>query len=378
MQYGFFIVSALSLSTVAFALWLRWRMAKSEDLPLRRFLLVCAVGGIFSILATTIERWILSATGLELRAGVEGSGLALLAMMALVAPLEEALKVGAIWPLYASRRLVRGKVGALYAVGAAAGFAAVESFLYFAVWGHVEWIDLLRSAFSLPAHFFFAGVWGFTLGGVKRERYFGVTWLVCTLLHGLYDHVVFGRGAGFLVVVIPMLAMMAFGVFGLLRDRRGPRDRTTAYTLFESPSAETVRAVLSRKERPLMLHWIIGGAFVSVGVTLTSLAGAVYLGHRLDIDFALAEEPTLAGALPIALLGTALLASFPISAYLIAKASAAVSVLEPAWATGVALVAVLALFSVTEPTALVIALAVAPVGFALACAGAWFGIERSD
>ena len=52
--------------------------------------------------------------------------------------------------------------------------------------------------------------------------------------------------------------------------------------------------------------------------------------------------------------------------------------LEPAWATGVALVAVLALFSVTEPTALVIALAVAPVGFALACAGAWFGIERSD
>ncbi len=374
MQYGFFLCSLLSLCAVAFISWLRWRMAKTESLPLRRFIAVCAVGGLFALLATTIERWILSVTGLEL----EGSGMALMLMVAFVAPLEEALKVAAVWPLYASRRLVRGKVGALYALIAAGGFASVEILMYYSVWGRGEWIDLLRLALSLPAHFFFAGIWGFTLGGVKRERYFGVTWLICAVLHGLYDHVVFGRGAGFLVVALPMFAMMAFGVFGILRGRRAPHERTTAYTLFESPSAETVRAVLSKKEKPLMLHWVIGGAFVSVGVTIASLAGAVYLGHRLEIDFSLAEEPTLAGVAPIALLAAALLASFPVSAYLIAKASGAESVLEPAWATGVALVAVLALFSVTEPTALVIALAVAPVGFALACAGAWFGLKRVD
>src|SRR5690606_2113583 len=115
----------------------------------------------------------------------------------------------------------------------------------------------------------------------------------------------------------------------------------------------------------------------NLGMTLCFLAAAVFLGHRYGVDFSQAEAAGFEGILPVALLGGALLAAFPVSAYLIARASRAVSVLEPAWATGASIFAVIALFSVTEPTALVIAMGVAPVGFTLACAGAWFGLERT-
>ena len=138
-----------------------------------------------------------------------------------------------------------------------------------------------------------------------------------------------------------------------------------------------MRVAISRRGQRLMIPWILFGVLVTVGVTLVFLGVSVYLGHRFGIDFSLADEAGLQGAIPIALLASALLLAFPFSGFLIARASGAVSVLEPAWATGAAIGVVLVLFSVTEPTALVIALAIAPVGLALACVGAWFGLERT-
>jgi hypothetical protein len=175
-----------------------------------------------------------------------------------------------------------------------------------------------------------------------------------------------------------MLALMAIGVFGLLREQSNPNssDRMTAYSLFEAPSVGSVREALSRRGRPVMLQWIVIGSFVNLGVTLTFLAASVYLGHHFGVDFSLVDEAGIEGILPIVILGSALLLAFPVSAYLIARASGAASVLEPAWATGASIVVVLALFSVTEPTALLIAIGIAPVGFTLACAGAWFGLDR--
>jgi hypothetical protein len=188
--------------------------------------------------------------------------------------------------------------------------------------------------------------------------------------------VVFTRGPAFLVVVVPMQAMMVFGVMALLRSKRKEQTRHTATSLFEAAAVWSVRDLSERRGQRLMLHWIVIGVFVTVGVTLTFLGGSVYLGHRFGIDFSLADEAGLEGAIPIALLASALLLAFPVSGYLIARASGASSVLEPAWATGAAILAVLVLFSVTEPTALVIAMAVAPVGLSLACVGAWMGLDR--
>lgn len=366
----------LALGVLGFSLWLWRRMSQSWHLPYRRVVLAVVGGATVSALAFFIERQILDFADVSLRAEPGRALPAAIAMMAFVVPLEEALKVAVVWPLYLKRRLVSGQVGAIYAVLAAAGFSAGEV-LGLAFSGDSDWWHLLRAFFAAPAHLFFAGLWGYMLGGGQRDRFFGWVWALSTFLHGSYDHIVFGRGPALLVIVVPMLALMAVGVFALLREQApNSAGRMTAYSLFEAPSVSSVRDALSRRGRPVMVQWIFIGAFVNLGVTLFFLGTSVYLGHRYGVDFSLVDEAGLAGIFPIVLLGSALLAAFPVSAYLIARASSAVSVLEPAWATGASIFVVLALFSVTEPTALVIAMGVAPVGFTLACLGAWFGLSR--
>jgi hypothetical protein len=258
----------------------------------------------------------------------------------------------------------------------ASGFAAGE-ILTTAIVDGESWITLLRVSLSMPAHIFFAGLWGYVLGGQGRDRYFTLSFVFCVVLHGIYDHIVFSRGPALLVVALPMFATMAWGVFALLRDSEAnPTTSSSVYSLLDAPSMGSVRRALDSRGRSLKLHWILIGAFVNLGVTLSFLAATVYAGHRFGIDFALIEDASTEGVLPVLFLAGGLLASFPVSAFLIARASGTRSVLEPAWAMGASIIFVLAIFSVTEPTAIVIAAGIAPVGFILACAGALFGFRH--
>ncbi len=372
----FAISAVLALSCLGFAVWLWRKMARVERIPPGRLLFLMIAGGLAAGVSSGVERFVLDFAGLSLQPQVREHLAPALAMMLFCVPLEEAFKVAGVWPFYVRGRLSRGSIAATHALLVAAGFACVETLLLFLVWGNEQWLDVLRATIAIPAHFFFAGLWGYMLGGARRDRYFGIVWLLCVALHGLYDHIVMSRGPAFLVVVVPMQAMMIWGVSALLRAERSPARKTAASSLFEAPSVSSMREVMSKRGRPLMLHWIVLGVFVTVGVTLAFLGGAVFLGHRFGIDFALADEEGVEGIVPIALLAAGLLGAFPFSGYLIARASGATSVLEPAWATGAAIFVVLVLFSVTEPTALVITMAIAPVGLALACVGAWLGLDR--
>ncbi len=373
----FVITLLIGSGGLVFAFWLWRRVERTSHFPMKRALLLATSGMVLSVLGTLIERATLSFTGLGLGSDGRGTLGSALVMVLFFAPLEEALKVACVWPAYVRRRLLTGQLGATHAVLGAGGFAFAETLSWFLLWDQNSWLDVLRAGIALPAHFFFAGLWGYMLGGGRRDRWFGPIWLLSVLLHGIYDHIIFGRGPGLLVVVVPMLLLMAFGVRSVLGEPSSYSGRRSVYSLLEAPSLGTVREVMARKGRPLLVHWILLGALVTLGVMLSFLAAAVYAGHRLGIDFALADEAGIEGAVPIALLGGALLLAFPFSAYLVARASGSVSVLEPAWATGAAILVVVGLFSVTEPTALLVALGIAPVGFALACAGAWFGLERS-
>jgi hypothetical protein len=128
-----------------------------------------------------------------------------------------------------------------------------------------------------------------------------------------------------------------------------------------------MQRALRRSDRPLMLHWIAIGALVTLGVMIASVALAVYLGHSLGIDFASADESDVRSSGPLVLVGVAILAGFPFAGYLVARASAATSVLEPAMGAAVAIAAAVALLSLAAPVAVVFALAVAPLAFGLAC-----------
>jgi hypothetical protein len=94
------------------------------------------------------------------------------------------------------------------------------------------------------------------------------------------------------------------------------------------------------------------------------------------VDFAAADESDMTSAGPLTLLGVALLVSFPVAGYLVARASSARGVLEPALAAALALASIVAILALVAPLGVLFALAVAPLAFGLACGGAWIGLAR--
>jgi hypothetical protein len=376
------VLLALALGIVPIALGvLLWRRAsRLKRVPPRATIAMIAAGSGVGVLAFYAERLVLGWAGLSLIVGTEGSGAigALIAMVLFAAPLEEGLKVLVVWPLFTARRITTPRLGITYAACAASGFAASEALLG-TLYATPTGLFVTRQLIGVFAHLFFAGVWGYALGSGRRSRgrWFGASWMLATLLHALFDHVVFGRGPGILVTAVPMLASMALLSWIALRDV-APRPDAVASVRFvpEPPSLNAMRRALSRSDRPLMIHWIAIGSLVTLGLMLVALALAVYAGHQIGIDFALADEEDVRSGGPLILLGSAVLAAFPIAGYLVARASAASSVLEPAMGAGVAIAAVVGVLSVTAPIAVAFALAVAPVAFVLTCSGAWFGLSR--
>ena len=105
-----------------------------------------------------------------------------------------------------------------------------------------------------------------------------------------------------------------------------------------------MRKALRTGDRPVMFHWILLGSLVTLGVIIASVSAGVlrgaFRGYRLrsgrGIFRALNRPPWSCWARPSWLLS-------PFSGYLIAKASSATSVLEPALAATVAILLMMAL-----------------------------------
>jgi len=372
------LIAALPLG----AAYLLWRlMSRTRLMPARPPLVMAILGTLLGALASYGERWALDFMELSFVASRAGESGALAAMLLMAAPIEEGLKALLVWPAYVKRQILTSRLGLSFAVSAGAGFAGGEAFALL-LQHPLDGLFSVRVLLGLPAQLFFAGLWGFALGSRRgRDRWFPLAWSCSVLLHGLYAHIVMGRGPALLVAVVPVLALMGIASVLVLRgfgESRATSSSMSAKAVQEpAPSLSPMRSVLQRRERPLMVHWIAIGALVTLGLVILALGAAVYLGHRLGIDFTLANESNLQSMGPLALLGAFVLLSFPCSGYLVARASAAQSVLEPAMASGLALVLVMVMLSVTEPLALVVAVAVAPVAFALACGGAWFALDRT-
>jgi hypothetical protein len=334
-------------------------------------------GAGVALVALTVERWVLGFTQLSLDVKTSGVASAVLASFLLVAPLEEAMKTLVIWPLYRMRRIDGPRLGLCYAMAAAAGFSAAlgVSRLLTLPWTGVLGLRVLC---AVPAQLFFAGVWGYTLGARRGESgsWFALSWLGSVALHGLYIHIVWGRGPGFLVAVVPLLLFMALGAASVLREVNPDRQTLAKLHLPEPPRLSLVTEALNPRDQPLLLRWVVLGAFVNVGLMFALLVAAVAVGHRLGVDFSAADESDMTSAGPLALLGAALLASFPIAGFLVARASSAIGVLEPALAAALALASIVAVLAIVAPLGVLFALAVAPLSFGLACGGAWIGLER--
>ncbi len=368
------VCSALPLAAAA---WIFRRVRRERHVDTRVALAVATAGVGTGALGFFAERSFFGWTGLSIEVTPGAGASALVALALFASPLEEALKALVLAPLVVARRIDGPGLGTLYAVLAAAGFAAAETALFVGT-AELGVLPIVRALAGLPAHFFCAGLWGYALGERIRSdaRWFWPAWVAAVVVHALYDHIVFGRGPGMLAVALPMLGGMALIAYSAFRDiaPRNPDDHPSSL-LPEPPSLRAMRRALQRSDRPIVLRWVIGGAFVNVGAVIVCVGVAVFLAHRLGLDLSLADEADMRSNGPLALLGAAVLAAFPLAGYLVARASGATSVLEPAFAASLAIFGTVAALSVTAPTAVVFALAVAPVAFGLACGGAWFGMD---
>lgn len=330
-----------------------------------------------------IERW----AGLARHASAVDLATLVYALL-VAAPIEQGLKVAAVAPVARSRHMTEPIDGLVYASAAALGFVTAHNAVF--LWGRpLPSVEMVRALLAVPAHFFLAAAWGYALGREPGRRIggrrFNLAWLGATVFNGVYDHIVFARGPLALLAALPMLlcigVVAALAAQDLLRRGRAaplsdPRVRRILTTI-APPSIGAMREALRRTERPVMLGWIAFGALVTTGVITTNLAGAVALGHALGLDFAAVERVDARAAAmgPLLLLGGATLGAFPLAGYLVARASAARSVLEPAIAAALAILGSLVLLGLAAPIAVVFALGFAPIAFGLACAGAWMGMK---
>ena len=357
------------------------------------FVLSAALAGVSMFIEKRVVIW----TSLDVRAAVVGEAAALIYVFALVAPLREALKVAAVWPAFRSRYFDEPYDGIVYASAAALGFSATENVVLLHAHPHGA-IWVARALVALPAHLFFACLWGYALGRAKQPKVpggiFPFAWILATAGHGLYAHFVYGRGSGALVAVVPMLAAMGGVAWFAARDLalRGEKNARESGGLAGSrmsrpslppismepmtrrpPSLRTVREALRRADQPILWRWIVFGAIVTLGTMVSGLGLSIGLGLWAHIDFSLVDEHDVTTTAPLALLAAGLLAGFPVAGFLVARASRLPTLLEPALATGLAILATLMVLGFTAPVALVFALAFSPIAFGLACAGAWVG-----
>jgi hypothetical protein len=290
----------------------------------------------------------------------------------LEAPVIETAKAIVVWRAYRRGLLSSVRVGAIHGALVGAGFAFGE--LGRELWraSHSLPMSEARLALAVFGHVSFAMCWAALLRRSGRDRFFGVVWLGLAAGHGFFRDVVFERPAGQLSLTLPLVPLMA--LLGWLLIFRSAA-RPLLSERFETEGSQALFDALMPKRSRASFLWIVFGSLVTLGVTLTFLAASVFLGNRLGADFSLLDEGSLTRAEPLLLLGAALLAAFPFSAFLVARASAARSVVEPAWSTAAAVILVLVFFSVTEPGAVIVALALAPVAFVLGCLGAWAGVD---
>lgn len=301
-------------------------------------------------------------------------------------PLDESLRVAAALLPLRSKHMRRPYDAMRISIGVAAGFTA--SALAFRYWGQpMGALELARGALAGLGQLALSSLWGYALGRERRRKPAGTAFsrafFLAVLFSTLLSHLLWARGPNALVAAAPLVLSAVTVALVARRDlsRMGEETRSALLSRFlpvAPPSLDALREALRRPERPMMLRWILLGALVTVGVLTTALGASLLAGRELGIDFAAVDEADAfeRSVPPLILLGLATLAAFPVAGFLVARASAARGVLEPALGATIAIVAVVVLLGLAAPVAVAFGLAFAPIAFGLACAGAWAGIER--
>lgn len=385
MQLAISIAVALLPLLASFAAARRWRL--TPEIPPSRLVVVVASTLALAWLCEFAELGLWAWTGLSIVATAGQQSEALLAMFLFAAPLEEGAKVLGVWPFYRARRLIDVRHALVFSALAGVGFAAGKASAVVLI-NEASSMAVVRALCCIIPHVVSAVAWGATLGVRASTSRFALAWTLATLLRGGFDHIVFGRGPGVMISCLPLLLSLLGLAYVFARrsaarqaahtpviGARSRRSRSSGLWS-EPPSVRQIWRSLQHERQPLMLQWIGLGMLVTAGVGLCALALALYAGHAIGLDFAAADEADVRSNGPLSFLALAVGSAFPISGYLVARASGTRSVLEPALGAALAVFGGVSFLSLTTPVAAIFALALTPIAFVLASGGAWFGIAR--
>jgi len=181
---------------------------------LRVFLWGCAV----TVPAGLLEHWT--------HARVEQQTLteSIIASFLLIAPLEEAFKLLAVWlGIYRKPDFREPIDGLVYSTTAALGFACVENVVYMGIFG--PRVFLLRAIFATPAHVMFSAMWGYSMGVARfrRNRELVIILqglIISVLLHGAYNCLVAVSPTTGVISLIPLMGLMVWLMNKRIRDFR--------------------------------------------------------------------------------------------------------------------------------------------------------------
>lgn len=367
-------------------LW-RGRVGRRASLAMAATFVLGAVTGTLAHVGVVKAE---SVTGLSVRVADAGETGALVFSFLVVEPIGEAAKVIAVWPALLSRRLMSVSDGISMATSSALGFAAVE--ISWVVHDHpAATLWLVRGLLAVPGHWFFACAWGAALGLARathrRVPIFPLAFVVSVVAHGLYGHLVYGRGPGSLLALVPLIAAMVPPTLWFARsfdgrDLAAPDSRSGFVArwsrlseAFPPPSFATVRRALAQKDEPLNMLWVFFGTLVVLGAMFVGVGMGVCAARWLHMDLAVVDDRTVTTAAPLMLLALGPFASLPASGWLVARARGRHSLLEPVLSVALALGLSVVGLGLVAPVAVVMALALSPLALAAAWAGARLGRE---
>ncbi|MCU0685433.1 MAG: hypothetical protein MUF34_24870 [Polyangiaceae bacterium] len=328
--------------------------------------------------------WLEGAVRVSYDLGSEAA-LPLVLAVAVLAPAEEGLKIGALWPSLWMGGVPRAERGLALSVVASVGLAvAQQAALVYALPEAGGWVAF-RLALGVPAQALPSVLWGHMLG--RRDargrppRSLPLAWGLAVVSRGLLAHALTQRTTAFALGAIGVLtALGSISYFrGIFRTRGGRFSSFPSSGRRSAPPSSLRRALdsIKRRHRPLKAGRVLIGSFALHGALLAAAGSAFAFGGRLGLDMAALGVTRETPVAPLAWLVGASLAAFPVGGFLLARASDDPLVAEVALAALFAASLFLAHLGLLAPTTLAYGVAGVPAAVALACTGAWFGGRAS-
>lgn len=342
---------------------------------------IFAFGALLALPTRLSVGYVLDSLGWSIQSSSRGFfDLNSLEAVAVAVAAEQLVLLIVVWPAYRNHRLDRLGTALSAAGMGATGFGTVYAVLEVAAAPGLA--ALLLGLGTLMSRTFVVGIWASCLvtSLPKYKPWIPVAWSLAVVVDGIMRHLLQSRGPSWQVAAIPPLLGMAYVIARLSRKVSRPRPASRLVAMrasirSESHRLESMRAAFQHGHRPALVHWIFGGALVSFGGSLVGLSLGALAAHSLEIDLSLVDETNAKAAVPLLIIGVGVLLSFPISGFVTAKASVADSLFEPGMSALLSISALTALLARSAPVTLVLGLALAPLAFALACVGAWFGLS---